>query len=91
MKRVSAWPPRVNRGPTLARQPVSASASWAFGAAGGVSPSAGSPSSGSQSSGSASSAGGGQGDSDSDGIYRELLHRLRAEQEQLGQVVDEPF
>jgi hypothetical protein len=46
---------------------------------------------GSASSGSASSAGGGQGDSDADQIYRELLHRLRAEQEQLGQVVDEPF
>jgi hypothetical protein len=38
-----------------------------------------------------SSGGGAQGDSDSDQIYRELLHRLRAEQEQLGQVVDEPF
>jgi hypothetical protein len=34
----------------------------------------------------------GQSDSGSaDEIYRELLHRLRAEQEQLGQVVDEPF
>jgi hypothetical protein len=45
---------------------------------------------------SAPSAGGahGSGQSDSgssDEIYRELLHRLRAEQEQLGQVVDEPF
>jgi len=27
----------------------------------------------------------------SDEIYRELLHRLRAEHEQLGQVIDEPF
>jgi hypothetical protein len=36
--------------------------------------------------------GSGQSDSgSSDEIYRELLHRLRAEQEQLGQVVDEPF
>jgi hypothetical protein len=41
--------------------------------------------------GSGPSGGGGQGDSDTDHIYRELLHRLRAEQEQLGQVVDEPF
>jgi hypothetical protein len=36
--------------------------------------------------------GSGQSDSgSSDEIYGELLHRLRAEQEQLGQVVDEPF
>ena len=36
----------------------------------------------------------GSGHSDSgssDEIYRELLRRLRDEQEQLGQVVDEPF
>jgi hypothetical protein len=39
--------------------------------------------------GSGSSAGG--GDSDMDHIYRELLRRLREEQEQLGQAVNEPF
>jgi hypothetical protein len=38
--------------------------------------------------GNGSSAGGG---ADSDHIYRELLRRLREEQEQLGQIVDEPF
>ncbi len=37
--------------------------------------------------GNGSSAGG----ADSDHIYRELLRRLREEQEQLGQIVDEPF
>jgi hypothetical protein len=62
-------------------------ASWASGAAGAISSGAAGAS-----SGAGSSAGGGQGgDSDSDQMYRELLHRLRAEQEQLGQVVDEPF
>ncbi|MGZ4261532.1 MAG: hypothetical protein ACXVR0_14645, partial [Solirubrobacteraceae bacterium] len=60
--------------------------SWGLGATGGLSSGAGSTS-----SGSGSSAGSGQGDADSDQMYRELLHRLRAEQEQLGQVVDEPF
>jgi hypothetical protein len=77
---------QVNGGATLARQPALGGASWGASAMGSVSSGAGSAS-----SGSASSAGGGQGDSDADQIYRELLHRLRAEQEQLGQVVDEPF
>jgi hypothetical protein len=76
----------VNGGATLARQPAIGGASLGFGATGGLSSGAGSAS-----PGSGSSSGAGQGDSDADQIYRELLHRLRAEQEQLGQVVDEPF
>jgi hypothetical protein len=35
--------------------------------------------------------GAGGGESDMDQIYRELLRRLREEQEQLGQAVNEPF
>jgi hypothetical protein len=31
------------------------------------------------------------GDADFDHLYRELLRRLREEQEQLGQAVNEPF
>jgi hypothetical protein len=34
---------------------------------------------------------GGGGDADTDHMYRELLRRLHEEQEQLGQVIDEPF
>jgi hypothetical protein len=83
----AAATPRANGGSPLARQPSMGGASWASGAAGAISSGAAATS-----SGAGSSAGGGQGgDSDSDQMYRELLHRLRAEQEQLGQVVDEPF
>jgi hypothetical protein len=52
------------------------------------------PASSAQASAPPSSGAHGSGQSDSgssDEIYRELLHRLRAEHEQLGQVVDEPF
>jgi hypothetical protein len=82
----TAAAPRANGGATLARQPTTGGASWSFGATGGLSSGGGSAT-----SGSSASAGGGQGDADSDQMYHELLHRLRAEQEQLGQVVDEPF
>jgi hypothetical protein len=79
--------PRTNGSSTLSRLPTLGGASLGLGATGGISTGGAAPSSGATSP----AAGGGQGDSDSDGIYRELLHRLRSEQEQLGQVIDEPF
>lgn len=45
------------------------------------------PSTGGGSSGGGSGGGGKDGDSD----YQELLRRLRAEQEQLGQLIPHPF
>jgi hypothetical protein len=84
----AATPPRTNGGSTLSRLPsLGGGASFGLGATSGISTGGAPPSSGATSSAPS----GGQGDSDSDGIYRELLHRLRAEQEQLGQVIDEPF
>jgi hypothetical protein len=83
----AAATPRTNGGSTLSRLPSLGGASFGLGATSGISTGSTAPSSGATSS----AASAGQGDSDSDGIYRELLHRLRAEQEQLGQVIDEPF
>jgi hypothetical protein len=77
--------------PSQTRVLARATAERPAGDAGGATPTGGGGGAAGGSGGAGGSRGGGDSGADADAAYREVLQHIRAEQEQLGQLIQHPF